>query len=106
MSMGIGFTWIPTEQSGWHFVKFNDKHKNTPVPRLYLSLSTGDFLFRMGKRQMGTKMDRLNECGPFQIRSSVVKNGSLPGALAGRNLSAQLSSLAARIGALVSSHVR
>ena len=28
---------------------------------------------------MGRKMDRLNECGPFQIRSSVVKNGSLPG---------------------------
>ena len=34
---------------------------------------------REGKRQMGRKMDRLNECGPFQIRSSVVKNGSLPG---------------------------
>ena len=33
-------------------------------------------------------------------------NGSLPGALAGRNLSAQLSSLAAIIGTLVSSHVR
>ena len=31
------------------------------------------------KRQMGRKMDRLNECSPFQIRSSVVKNGSLPG---------------------------